>query len=76
MYHIVTHGDICKYIYTNIIKNNEKLFWIKSNLQAHYPLKLDFPKEDQPTRGKWLIHEPKHPKKNQSQSLELLYTIS
>ena len=32
------------------------LFSIMSNLQTHYPLKLDFQKVDQYTGGKWLTH--------------------
>ena len=35
-----------------------------------------FPKLDQPTGGKWLIHGTKHHKDYKSQSLELPYRIS
>ena len=34
----------------------KKLFSIMSNLQTNYHFKLDFPKMDQHTGGKWLIH--------------------
>ena len=35
-----------------------------SNLQAYYNSKLDFPKLDQHTGGKWLIHGTKRRKDN------------
>ena len=41
-----------------------------SNLQTHCHFKLDSPKVDQHTRGKWLIHDTKQRKDNQLQSLE------
>ena len=42
-----------------------------SNLQTYYHFKLDFPKVDRHTEGKWLIHGTKCSKDNQLQSLEL-----
>ena len=47
-----------------------------SNLQTYYHFKLDFPKVDQHTGGKWLIHGTKRHKDNQLQSLELPCRIS
>ena len=41
-----------------------------SSLQTYYHFKLDFPKLDQHTGGKWLIHGTKRRKDNQLQSLE------
>ena len=41
-----------------------------SNLQPNYCLKVDIRKVDQHTGGKWLIHDTKHRKDNQLQSLE------
>ena len=49
----------------------KKLFSIMPNLQAHYHFKLDSPKVDQLTGGKWLIHGTKCCKDNQLQSLQL-----
>ena len=49
----------------------EKLLFIASHLQTHYHFKLYFQKVDQHTRGKWLIHDTKHRKDNQLQSLHL-----
>ena len=46
------------------------------NLQTHYIFKLDFPKLDQHVGGKWLIHDTKHPKGNQFQSLKIHCRIS
>ena len=34
-YFIVRHYDICKYIYTNMIKSNEKMLSFLSNLEIH-----------------------------------------
>ena len=51
----------------------KKLFSIMPNLQTHYHFKLYFQKLDQHTGSKWLIwliHDTKHPKDNQLQSLE------
>ena len=42
-----------------------------SNIQNNYHFKLDFPKVDKHTGGKWLIHGTKRRKDNQLQSLEL-----
>ena len=39
------------------------------NLQPNYCLKVDIRKVDQHTGGKWLIHDTKHRKDNQLQSL-------
>ena len=47
-----------------------------SNLQIHYPVKLDFQNVDQHTGGKWLIHGNKRHKDNQLQSLELPCRVS
>ena len=49
----------------------KKLFFIMSNLQTHYHFKLRFPKMDQHTEDKWLIHGTIHRKDKQLQSLEL-----
>ena len=38
--------------------------------------KLDFQKVDQHTEGQWLIHDTKHQKDNQIQSLKLLCRVS
>ena len=66
-------SDICKYIYTNIVKNNV----IMSNLQTHCHFKLDFQRKvAQHTGGKWLIHSTEHHKDNKLQSLELPCEIS
>ena len=61
---------MCVNTYTNIIKNNEKVFSIMSNLQTHYHFKTDFQNMKQQTGGKWLIHGTKHRKENQLQNLE------
>ena len=55
----------------NLIKSNEKLFSIMSNLQTHYQFKQDFIKADQHTAGKWLIHGPKQRTDNQLHSMEI-----
>ena len=47
-----------------------------SHLQTHYLFQLDFPKVDQYSGGKWLIHSTKHCKDNQLQNLELPCRIS
>ena len=47
-----------------------------SNLQVYYHFISDFPKVDQHTGGKWLIHATKRRKDNQLQSLELPCRIS
>ena len=62
--------------YRNIIKNNEKLFSIMSNLQTLCYFKQDFQKVDQHTEDKWLIYGTKRRKDNQLQSLELPCGIS
>ena len=59
------------HIYVQVIKKNEKIFSIMSNLQTHYRFQLDFQKVVQYTGGKWLIHGTKHIKYNLLQSLEL-----
>ena len=48
-----------------MIKTMKKLCSIRSNLQIHYHLKLDFQKVNQQTGGKWFIHGTKHRKDNQ-----------
>ena len=47
-----------------------------SNLQTHDHFTLDFQKMDQYTGGKWLIHDTKHHRDNQLQSLEFPCRIS
>ena len=51
--------------------NNKKKFFLMPNLQTYYNFKLDFPKVNQHTGGKWFIHGTKRRKDNQLQSLEL-----
>ena len=46
-----------------------------SDLQTNCPLKLNFPKVDQHTGGKGLIHGSKHHKENQLRNLELRFRI-
>ena len=58
-------------IYVKIQKNIGNLQSNMSNLQPNYCLKVDIRKVDQHTRGKWLIHDTKHRKDNQLQSLKL-----
>ena len=48
---------------------------IMSHLQPNCCLKFDFQKVDQHAGGKWLIHDTKRRKDNQSQSLKLLCRI-
>ena len=52
-------------------KNNGNLQSNMSNLQPNYCLKVDIRKVDKHTGGKWLIHDTKHRKDNQLQSLKL-----
>ena len=47
-----------------------------SNLQPNCCLEFDFRKVDQHAGGKWLIHDTKRRKDNQSQSLKLPCRIS
>ena len=47
-----------------------------SNLQPNCSLKVDFQKVDQHAGGEWLIHDTKHRKDNQLQSLKLPSRIS
>ena len=47
-----------------------------SNLQPNCCLEFDFQKVDQHAGGKWLIHDTKHRKDNQLQSLKLPCRIS
>ena len=47
-----------------------------SNLQTYHHCKLDFPKMDQYSLSKWLIHGIKRRKDNQLQKLELSCRIS
>ena len=58
-------------IYVKIQKNNGNLQSNMSNLQSNYCLKVDIRKVDQHAGGKWLIHDTKHRKDNQLQSLKL-----
>ena len=55
--------------YVKIQKKDEKILSILSNLQPNCCLKVDFQKVDQHAGGKWLIHDTKHHKDNQLQSL-------
>ena len=48
----------------------KKFFSIMSNLQTHHHFKLYFEIVDQHKGGKWFIHDIKHHKDNQLQSLE------
>ena len=52
------------------------LFAIMANLQTYYHLKLNFPKGDQHTGVKLLIHSTKRHKDNPLQSLEFSCRIS
>ena len=56
--------------YVKIQKNVDILSSVP-NLQPNWCLKIDFQKMDQHTGGKWLIHDTKHRKDNQLQSLKL-----
>ena len=47
-----------------------------SNLKPNFGLNVDFQKVDQHTGGKWLIHNTKHRRDNQLQSLKLSCRIS
>ena len=47
----------------------KKLIPIISILQTNCRFKVVFQKVDQHTEGKWLIHDTKHHKNNQLQSL-------
>ena len=58
------------------IQKNEDILSIMSNLQPNCCLKIDFKKVDQHAGGKWLIHNTKHCKDNQLQSLKLPCRIS
>ena len=58
-------------IYVKIQKNNGNLQSNMSNLQPNYCLKVDIRKMDQHTGGKWLVHDTKHHKDNQLESLKL-----
>ena len=66
--HIVSHRNICK----NLIKSNEKLVCIMSNLQTHYHFQLELNKMDQHTGGT----STKHRKDNRFQTMELPCQIS
>ena len=68
-----------QYIYNCMCQNtkeNEDMLSIMSNLQPNCCLKIDFQKVDQHAGGKWLIHDTKHHKDNQLQSLTLPCRIS
>ena len=58
------------------VKIQKQIQSIMSNLQPNYCLKVDFQKLDKHTGGKWLIHDTKHRKDNQLQSLKLSCSIS
>ena len=64
------YQDIYNYICQNTQKN-EDILSIMSNLQPNCCLKFDFQKVDQHAGGKWLIHDTKHRRDNQLQSLKL-----
>ena len=55
-------------IYDCICQNTKRLdlLSIMSNLQPNCCLEFDFQKVDQHAGGKWLIHDTKHRKDNQS----------
>ena len=55
---------------------NDDLHSIMSSLQPNCCLKANFQKVDQPTEGKWFIHDTKRQKDNQLQSLRLLCRTS
>ena len=58
-------------------QKQQRLFSYMSNLQqTYYNFKIDFPKLDQHTESKWLIHGNKRHKNNQLQSLEIPCRIS
>ena len=65
-------------IYNCICQNtkNEGILSIMSNLQPNCCLQIDLQKVDQHAGGKWLIHDTKHRKDNQLQSLKLPCRIS
>ena len=50
------------------------IHYVKPTAQLLF--KIDFPKVDQHAGGKWLIHDTKRRKDNQSQSLKLPCRIS
>ena len=61
-------------------QNQQKMFFLMSNLQTYYNFKLNFQKVDQHTGGKWLIHGTKrrkeiYPLNNQSVLLIILLAI-
>ena len=74
-HYILKHYDTCKYICTNMFKTMKKVFHCVK-LTKPLSLKTRFPKMDQHTGGKWLIHGTKHRKDNRLQSLEVTRRIS
>ena len=58
------------------IQKNEDMLSSMSSPQPNWCLKIDFQKVDQHAGGKWLIHDTKRRKDNQSQSLKLPCRIS
>ena len=56
-----------------MIKNNAKVALHYLKLTDYYNLNLDFQKVDKHTGSMWLIHNTKHRKDNQFQSLEKMY---
>ena len=67
--HVLSHCEALRC--ETIKKKQKKLFSFMSNLPTFYHFKLDFPKVDQHTGGKWLIHGTKCCKDNQLQSLTM-----
>ena len=70
------YQDIYNCICQNTHTHTKDLLSIMSNLQPNCCLKFDFQKVDQHAGGKWLIHDTKHRKDNQLQSLKLPCRIS
>ena len=68
------YQDIYKLHMSKYKKND--ILSIMSNLQPNWCFKIYFQKVDQHAGGKWLIHDTKHRKDNQLQSLKLPCRIS
>ena len=64
------------YIIAYVKTHKKDSLSIMSNLHPNCCLEFDFQKVDQPTGGKWLIHDTKRRKENQLQSLKLPCRIS
>ena len=67
------YTDICKYIHTSIIKNNEKVVLHYVKLVPTIISKQILKKVDQHTGGRWLIHSTKHGKDNKLQSSKVFF---